>query len=296
MRTSTSGLLCGVFAAVAYGLMPLCVIPLTGKGMTVETILFYRFSLGGLALAVWMFIRREPFHASLPDLGILAALSVQYTLAALSVFAGYFFLPSGVVTSIHFLYPVAVATLMMIFFGEKKSPATFLALALAVGGVALLSLGEDSGGSAVGIGIVLFSALVLALYLVGMDWAGRRRALHGPRISLYVLLFGSLPCLIVSVAMGRFTFFPDAEAAFLGLALALLTATLAIRAFNYSIQTIGPTMTSIIGAMEPLTAVVMGTIAFGEPLTFGLALGIGLVLAAVGCVMLAPHLARGGDH
>ena len=143
---------------------------------------------------------------------------------------------------------------------------------------------------------IVLSALVLALYLVGMDWAGRRRALHGPRISLYVLLFGSLPCLIVSVAMGRFTFFPDAEAAFLVLALALLTATLAIRAFNYSIQTIGPTMTSIIGAMEPLTAVVMGTIAFGEPLTFGLALGIGLVLAAVGCVMLAPHLARGGDH
>lgn len=48
-----------------------------------------------------------------------------------------------------------------------------------------------------------------------------------------------------------------------------------------AIKRIGPTLTSILGAMEPLTAVVLGILFFGERFTVTGAIGIVLVIAAV---------------
>lgn len=292
MRRTSQGFLAGISAAVGYGLMPLFVLPLIARGMTVDTILFYRFFLGGAALGLVMLFRREPLYVSPRNLGILALLSLFYAMAAQSVLLGYLFLPSGVVTTIHFLYPVVVAALMMLFFKERKSLVTFLAIALAVGGVALLSWGGEGGGTSLaGVAVVLWSAVSLALFIVGMEWAGKQ-GMHGMRVAFYLLIFGSLPSLFVAVAAGHFSYFPDWKAAGIGVSLALVTATFSVLTLNLSIRLIGSTMTSIVGAMEPVTAVVMGIIVFGESLTFALVIGILLILAAVGFVMLAPQVER----
>ncbi len=294
MPRNTLGLFCGIFAAVAYGLMPLCTIPLLGKGMTVDTILFYRFTMGSAALAVWMLARRKPFSMAFPVFRTLAVITMFYVMAALSVFAGYALLPGGIATTIHFLYPVGVAILMMLFFNEPRSLRTFAAIALAVAGVTVLSWDDSGRINLPGLAIVVFSAIVLAMFFVGMDWAGQHHPLQGCHISLYVLLISAVPCLVLSVAGGRFRFFPDLEAALILLTLAMLTGMFATLALNYSIQTIGSTMTAIVGATEPMTAVLVGVIVFDEPLTLHVCLGIVLILAAVGCVILAPHRERGG--
>ena len=52
------------------------------------------------------------------------------------------------------------------------------------------------------------------------------------------------------------------------------------------IKRIGPTLTSIFGALEPLTAVVIGVAVFGEPFTAQGAAGILLIVAAVSVVVL----------
>ena len=53
-----------------------------------------------------------------------------------------------------------------------------------------------------------------------------------------------------------------------------------------AIKSIGPTLTSIFGAMEPLTAVVIGVWVFAEPFTAKGAAGILLIVAAVSVVVL----------
>lgn len=69
----------------------------------------------------------------------------------------------------------------------------------------------------------------------------------------------------------------------LGLALpatAISNITL-VRAIKYA----GPTLTSILGAMEPLTAVVIGVFVFKELFTLNSAIGIILILLAVSVVI-----------
>ena len=53
-----------------------------------------------------------------------------------------------------------------------------------------------------------------------------------------------------------------------------------------AIKSIGPTLTSVFGALEPLTAVVIGVAVFGEPFTVQGAAGILLIVAAVTIVIL----------
>ena len=54
------------------------------------------------------------------------------------------------------------------------------------------------------------------------------------------------------------------------------TATLAVASRN-----IGATKASVLGVFEPITAILVGTLMFGEPLTANIIIGIGISIAAV---------------
>ena len=55
---------------------------------------------------------------------------------------------------------------------------------------------------------------------------------------------------------------------------------------------IGPTKTSILGVFEPLTAILIGTLLFGEPLTLKMAIGIAVCVGAVVFMILKPGKAN----
>ena len=76
------------------------------------------------------------------------------------------------------------------------------------------------------------------------------------------------------------------------LGLALPATAVSNMALVQAIRRIGPTLTSVFGAMEPLTAVVIGVAVFAEPFTAKGAAGILLIVAAVLLVVLRRD--RGG--
>jgi drug/metabolite transporter (DMT)-like permease len=59
-----------------------------------------------------------------------------------------------------------------------------------------------------------------------------------------------------------------------------------------AIQYIGSTLTAILGALEPVTALIFGAVVFGEVLTPRILLGVLLVILAVTVVVIAPVLRK----
>ena len=55
-----------------------------------------------------------------------------------------------------------------------------------------------------------------------------------------------------------------------------------------SSRCIGPTKTSVLGVFEPLTAILIGTVMFGEPISLKMAAGILVCVAAVVFMILKP--------
>ena len=293
MTTDTAmGFLLALVSSAAFGLIPLFSLPLMHDGMAAECVLFYRFLFGALAIFPIPVLRHERLAAPARELVSLAVLSVMYALAALLMFQGFHYLPSGVASTLQFLYPLMVMIIMIVFFHEKPSLITASSVALAILGVFLLSGGEGEGAvSARGITLLLVSALCNAVYISGLHVA-RIRSISGLSITFWVLFFGMLASLVNALVSDTFVWLHSWSEAALAVLLAVVTAAVSNLTLVLAIQRIGSTMTSILGVMEPLTAVTVGILVFDEPATAGVFAGVAVICLAVLLVMAGPQLVQ----
>lgn len=79
---------------------------------------------------------------------------------------------------------------------------------------------------------------------------------------------------------------PSPRAWFFACWLGLVPTVLSLLFMTISVHEVGATPTSIMGALEPLTAVAIGVTVFGESFTARLVAGIVLILVAVLLIVL----------
>ena len=281
-----NGFLYGLLSSASFGLIPMFTIPAMQQGMQFESILLYRFAFATLALGVILLIDGQSFRINRRDLPSLLLLAFFYLISAVFLFWGYKFMASGIATTLHFMYPVLTTLIMMLFFREKKSIWRFMAIALAVAGVFFLSQGDDSGSiTFIGIFIVLLSALGYALYLVTVSQL-KVGQMKGLRLTFYVFLFGTLLLFIGIGTTGHTQPIPNLHTAGNLVMLAIIPTVISNLALVRAVKCIGSTLTSVLGAMEPVTAVCVGICMFGEPFTNSVGLGIILIITAVTVIIL----------
>lgn len=281
-----NGFLYGLLSSASFGLIPMFTIPAMWQGMQFESILLYRFAFATLALGVILLIDGQSFRINHRDIPSLLLLAFFYLISAVFLFWGYKFMASGIATTLHFMYPVLTTLIMMLFFREKKSIWRFMAIALAVAGVFFLSQGDNSGSiTFIGIFIVLLSALGYALYLVTVSQL-KVGQMKGLRLTFYVFLFGTLLLFIGIGTTGHTQPIPNLHTAGNLVMLAIIPTVISNLALVRAVKCIGSTLTSVLGAMEPVTAVCVGIFMFGEPFTNSVGLGIILIITAVTVIIL----------
>ena len=287
------GIFCGILTSSTFGMIPLFTLPIIAEGMRFPSILFYRFFLAAVLLGGILFLARKSFTVTPKELLTLAWLSVLYTGSALFLFWGYNYLPSGAATTIIFLYPVFVAVIMALFFGENPSFFTYTAIVMALAGVALLSgVGSSEGVQVKGVLIEMMSALSYGLYIVGVNQSCVKH-MGALKLTFYIFLFDTVTFLLFAVWQGGLQPVPGGSSQVNLLLLALVPTVLSNLSLVYAIKNIGSTFSSVLGAFEPLTAMLIGVLVFHEPFTHGLAWGLVLVIGAVSLIILAPVLTKG---
>ena len=273
----------GIITGITYGLNPLFAVPLMNNGASIESILFFRYTFAVVLLAAFLILTRQSFRITARQAGVLLALGLLYTSSSIFLFEAYNYIASGLATTLIFLYPVLVAVIM-VFLGVVPSWPVWLSIAATFGGVIIMTQG--SGGDSlnpIGIALSLGSALVYALFIVIINRSKAIAQISNTLLTFYSLTVGAI------VFLGKISFSEVPISAgittggdWLNLAgLALLptivsTATLAIATRN-----IGATKASVLGVFEPITAILIGTLMFGEPLTTNILLGIGIAIVAV---------------
>lgn len=281
------GYMLGIVAAVTYGLNPLFALPLMARGMDTSSILFFRYVLAIPVIALMMAWRGARFRVPRRQLVILLFLGALMGLSSLGLFESYRYMDAGIASTLLFVYPVMVAFIMAVFFHEKLTQPVVIAVVLAFGGITLLYRGEDGATlSLLGTMWVFISALTYALYIVGVNRSGLSR-IPTLTVTFYVLIAGMAVFAVNILWTGTFT----APAGWLGWGsvscLALLPTALSLVCTTKAISAIGSTPTAILGAMEPVTALVIGSTVFGERLTARSLAGVALILAAVILVIAA---------
>ena len=273
----------GIITGITYGLNPLFGMPLMNEGAAVESILFFRYAFAVIILGLILRLGKQSFKISLKQAGVLFVLGLLYTASSLFLFEAYNYIASGLATTLIFLYPVLVA-IIMVFLGVIPSWPVWLAIAATFGGVLIMT--QSSGGESIdpiGVLLSLGSALVYALFIVIINRSKAIADISNSVLTFYTLMVGSIVFLgKIALSDTDITAGIEGSAAWLNLiGLALLptivsTATLAIATRN-----IGATKASVLGVFEPITAILVGTIMFSEPLTTNIIVGISLAIVAV---------------
>jgi drug/metabolite transporter (DMT)-like permease len=286
------GFLYGIATSVTFGLIPLFTLPLMAKGLIFDSILFYRFLLATAALGVMMLLKKETFRIQMRDVPVLILLGLLYTGSAMFLFWGYNFMGAGVATTIHFTYPIFVTLLMFVFFREKASWITWLAILLAIAGVAKLSIkGSELTLDPLGMLIVILSAMAYASYIIVVN-KSRVRSMNGRKLAFYVFIVSTLLFAVKAMSNAGIQPVPDALSWINLFLLAVVPTVISNITLVLAVHHIGGTLTSVLGAMEPVTAVCIGAFVFQEEFTWQSGFGILLIITAVTLIILSKTIQK----
>lgn len=309
---SIRGLIMAILSSATFGLIPLFSIPLMENGnaelqLNLDNVCFYRFLFSAMLMGVIVFVSfarkskgdfsfrkvaADAFSLTPKQLGLMMLISVFYASTSIFLTASYTVgeIPSGIATTMHFLYPVFVTAMMILFFGEKFTILKAVSVALAFGGVFFLSGASFNEGislNPLGLLFVLVTIFTYGSYIIGVNNLKAIASMNGMKLTFYVLAFSCLLfCGNIVVKGGSFQPLVTFHQWWNILALAFIPTLISDLTLVYAIQIIGSTTTAILGCMEPLTAVLVGISVFGEKLSTNQGIGMILVFIAVYLVIL----------
>lgn len=298
MKNSIKGYALGIIAAASYGTNPLFAIPLYGASLTPDSVLFLRYLAALPVVAAMILLRGRGFRVTRRELLTLVVLGLLVAVSSLTLFMSYNYMDVGIASTILFVYPIMVAVIMAAVYKEKAGWMTIVCIALATVGIGLL-MGNPDGGfvSITGTILVVASALTYAVYIVAVNKTSLAKVAT-LTVTFYVLLFGLSLFLVRLLASGQplFPTLPDWKLWGCVAGLAIFPTALSFGCTNGAIQSIGSTPTAILGAFEPVTAVIIGVFAFGEVLTPRIICGLVMIIVAVILVIAGPGIATPLTH
>ncbi len=283
IKNALIGYPAGIITGITYGLNPLFAKPLMNNGASIEAILFFRYFFAVLCLAAFLLLTRQSFKISRHQSAILLILGLLYTASSTFLFEAYKFIPSGLATTLVFLSPVLVA-IIMVFLRVVPSWPVWVAIFATFVGVFIMTQSSASQSiNPIGVLLSIASAFVYALFIVIINRSKTIANISNTLLTFYslsvgaILFFAKILFSNVSITTGI-----DHPAAWLNLfGLALLPTIVSTASLAIASRNIGATKASVLGVFEPITAILIGTLMFGEPLTSNIIIGILIAIIAV---------------
>ena len=290
-RIKHNGVFYASVSSASFGFSPLFSIALLSAGLSNFDVLSYRWSVAAIVLMIYAFCKKKSLRLnSFDEAWKVILLSALRSITAITLLIGYANISSGIASTINFMYPVIVTICMMLFFGEKRSLVDIIAICGAFVGVYLLASGDsivvEGGNTRLGLICSLISAFSFAAYYIAMKQV-KADKIEVVKFTTWMMMLTAFYFIVCAVIFDeKHTIVTDAKSwlNILGLG---LWATMGSNITGVkAVRRIGPTQTSILGALQPVTAVILGVLFLGEHLYLRSCIGITLILIAVLIVVM----------
>ncbi len=284
MNDRFKGLTATLISAIYFGFVPLLMKTVYANGGNSFTAAFLRFALSLPLLIIYNRARGIKLGITLEEFKqFLIMTCFGYAGTTILVFSAYNFIPTGMTTTIHFLYPTVTVAGLMIFYKEKVKASKLLCVGLCLFGI-LMFYNGDGSVSLPGILLALASACTYGFYTIYLgkcilkDMEPTKRLFHMHWI-------GAVMMGIIGLISGglEFTIAP------VGWAVMFLTANLTtfIGALGYQIgvKYIGSENTAMLSTFEPITSIIVGVLVYSEAIT--LRVGLGCIAILMSTLIIA---------
>ena len=296
-RLRINGMFYAALSSASFGFSPLFSLGLLAAGLSNFDVLSYRWLIAGIVLMIYAACKKKTLSLnSFDEAWKIILLSILRAITSITLLIGYANISSGISSTINFMYPVIVALCMMIFFGEKRTWVDFIAIAGSFFGVYLLASGDsiivEGGNTQLGLACSLISAFSFASYYILIKQV-KADKIEVVKFTTWIMMLSAFYFIICALIFdGRLTFINDGKSWMNILGLGLWSTMVSNITGVKAIRRIGPTLTSILGALQPLTAVVLGVLFLNEHLYFRSVIGVACILLSVSIIVMHQQGSR----
>lgn len=296
-RITIKGLFYAAISSASFGFSPLFSLALIAAGLSNFDVLSYRWLTAAVVLVIYATCKKKTLKLnSFDEVWRVVLLSALRSITSITLLVGYANIASGVASTINFMYPVIVALCMMIIFREDRAWINVIAIFLSILGVYLMANGDgvivEGGNTVLGLTCSLISAITFAAYYIVMKKT-KADKIEVVKFTTWIMLLSAIYFIAAALIIdGRITIVTDFKSWMNIIGLGLWATMVSNFTGVKAIRRIGPTLTSILGALQPLTAVVLGVVFLDEHLGISTISGIVLILAAVTMIVLHQRKKR----
>ncbi len=279
MKQKRRGIALAIMSAITFGIMPFMTKLLYTRGGNPISIPFYRNLFVLIVLGIAVIVKRQSVRLPLKTCAVLFIASFfALHLTTLFLFIAYYSIPSGMATTLHFLYPILVSIGSVIILRRANQSLKYLALLLSVIGIALLF---DLSTKANWQGIVLsfLSAVTYAIYILIIEFS-ILKTLEPLVVAFYLNLFATVTFGIHGTIEHALSINYSASTWLLLIVFALAVGIAGSIFMQLAIGYIGGQSAAILSTFEPITSIVVGAFVLAEKLTLKMLSGMALIIIA----------------
>lgn len=267
MNDRIKGILATVISAAYFGFMPHFVKTICAGGGNSITASFLRFFLAVPVTWIYLKYKAVSLKISAKELCKIALITIfGYGGTAVLLFSSYNFIPSGMSTTIHFMYPVFTILGCMLFLHERVKPLKILCVALCLAGVLLFYTAENGaseGANLIGMGLALVSGGTYAFYTIYLGKSGLQE-MGSLKLIFYMNAVAAVMLFAAAIVSGELTLELTPLAWGTGIFFAAATSFIGALGYQIGVRYIGPQNAAILSTFEPITSLIVGILVYRE--------------------------------
>jgi drug/metabolite transporter (DMT)-like permease len=281
MNSKVKGIGATLLSAIYFGFVPLLMKTVYAGGGNSFTAAFLRFAFSIPVLFVVLKIKGVDLRITREELKHFFIITAfGYAGTTLLVFTAYNYIPTGMTTTIHFLYPTFTVAGLMIFYREKIKASKIFCVILCLIGIIMFYNGGEGHASLIGILLALCSSMTYAFYTIFLGKSEVLRDIEPMKRLLYMHIIGAMIMLAIGLISGNLNFHMAPLSWGVMALTANLTAFVGALLYQIGVKYIGAESTAMLSTFEPITSVIVGILVYGEPMTLRIFIGCAAIIAS----------------
>lgn len=272
------GIVATILSATYFGFQPIIMKLVYQGGGNSFTAAMLRFTISLPICLLYLFLKRVDLHINKSEIKKIIFLSIFISSTTLFLYSSYLFIPSGMATTIHFLYPTFTMVGSILLYKNKIIKSKLLAIILCFIGI-LLFFDNSAGFSIIGFTLALISAMTYAYYSIYLEHSGLSD-LDPIKLIFYSNIFSAIFMLLTGLAFRNINFHMTSVAWTAMISVSILNTFVGLLGYQIGIKYIGAESTSILSTFEPIVSVIMGCVIYSEIITTKVGFACVCILAA----------------
>ncbi|GLC29487.1 DMT family transporter [Clostridium omnivorum] len=275
------GMIYALGSSAAFGLMPIFAKWAYKYGINSITLVILRFMFAWIIILPMLLYKKKSLKLNKTQLKhVLIIGGLAYTFTTLTLFLSYNYISVGIATTLHFIYPIIVTLISIVFFKEKVFKEKVIALTVSTIGILFLIYNGQVSFNFVGVFYALFSGILYSIYITGVEHSEMKN-IDSFVLTFYLSVIAAFMLLAVGTFSGQIDFNLNIRCYIAAFLIALISTVIAITFFQKGIKIIGSSNASILSTFEPIVSFILGVIIYKEAVSFKIIVGCLLIFASV---------------